>query len=61
MAGAGEELRLTPGTLTRTPNRGNLVWQEGVGEGGELLGAGGVEESVEQLVVLACQHLDIHI
>lgn len=31
------------------------------GRGGELLGAGGVEESVEQLVVLACQHLDIHI
>lgn len=61
MAGAGEELRLTPGTLTRTLNRGNPVWQEGVGEGGELLGAGGVEESVEQLVVLACQPLDIHI
>ena len=39
--------------------RGNPVWQEGAGKGGELLGAGGVEESVEQLVVPACGPLDI--
>lgn len=35
--------------------------RKGAGEGGELLGAGGVEESVEQLLVLAFEALDIHV
>ena len=59
-AGTGKESRMTPRILTWTLKEGNPVWgRRGEGEDGELLGAGWVEKSVEQLVVLTFKPLDI--
>lgn len=55
VAGSGEELRLTPGTLTQTLTEGTQCGRKGQARVESCEGQVGFDESVEQLVVPACE------